>query len=144
MNIAKHYNASQSEKRFQVNINIAMQPSSWKQGTQKSVHIYNIYGWHATLWSRGESVPAHPRYTHNTTMNKLCTEGTRGLTGDGFQAPSDLPSYMVYQGQRSYYERPIERIYITIILKKVFHMHFAWLVQFNCIECIQAIYTFLY
>lgn len=21
-------------------------------------------------------------------------------------------------------------------------MHFAWLVQFNCIECIQAIYTF--
>lgn len=49
---------------------------------------------------------------------------------------------MVDQGQRSYYERPIERIYITIILKKVFHMHFAWLVQFNCIECIQAIYTF--
>lgn len=86
MNIAKHYNASQSEKRFQVNINIAMQPSSWKQGTQKSVHIYNIYGWHATLWSRGESISAHPRYTHNNTMNKLCTEGTRGLTGDGLLA----------------------------------------------------------
>lgn len=66
MNIAKHYNASQSEKRFQVNINIAMQLSLLKQGTQESVHIYNRYGWHATLLSRGESVPAHTIYIHTT------------------------------------------------------------------------------
>lgn len=33
-----------------------------------------------------------------------------------------------------------EDIYNDNFLKKV--LHFAWLVQFNCIECIQAIYTF--
>lgn len=83
----------------------------------------------------------HIQYIH-TTPQWTNSVRNSGVNWRRFAGASDLPSYMVDQGQRSYYERPKERIYITIILKKVFHMHFAWLVQFNFIECIQAIYTF--
>lgn len=83
----------------------------------------------------------HIQYIH-TTPQWTNSVRNSGVNWRRFAGASDLLSYMVDQGQRSYYERPKERIYITIILKKVFHMHFAWLVQFNFIECIQAIYTF--